>query len=106
MNVIDTKNWYARVNQMPSTVGPTFTASGTVIVSSSAVHASLIMPPMQDKSLGLRLELVLEEQGIGLTALTEKSVSFSVPGYAHTTHVQIFYRGQELARIDKVEVVS
>jgi hypothetical protein len=105
VNVIDTKNWYARINKMPSPQGPTFMVSGTVIVANSAIDASLVLSQFQDKSLGLRVELILEDKGIGLTALTEKSVSLSVPGYADTTHVNILHDGKELVRIDKVESV-
>ena len=106
MNVIDTKNWYARINKMPGLQEPSFLISGTVIVANSAIEATLIMPAIQDKSLGLRLELVLEDKGIGLTVLTEKAVSLSLPGYSEVTHVQIFHDGKELLRIDNIEVVS
>lgn len=106
MNVIDTKNWYARINKMPGTEGPTFIVSGTIIVANSAVEATLVMPALQDKSLGVRLEVVLEDKGVGLTVLTDKAVSLSLPGYAEVTHVQVFHDEKELVRIDNIEIVS
>ncbi|MFS2156207.1 hypothetical protein ACCD10_02495 [Pseudomonas sp. Pseusp122] len=106
MNVVDTKNWYARINKMPSTTGPTFMISGTVIVTNSATEATLMLDPVQDKSFGLRLLLVLEDKGIGLTVLTEKSVALTLPGYANVSHVQIFHDGKELVQIDEVEIVQ
>jgi len=105
MNIIDTKNWSVRINKMPSLQGPSLTVTGTVIVGNSATEAVLVMPPMQDKSMGLRLELKLEQSGAGTTALTEKSVTYSVAGYDDTTHVTIFSEGKELIRVDDIEIV-
>lgn len=105
MNVIDTKNWSARINKMPSLEGASLTVTGTVIVGNSATQAVLVLPPVHDKSMGLRLELKLEQTGAGATALTEKSVTYSVAGYDNTTHVTIFSEGKELIRIDDIEVV-
>ena len=105
MNIIDTKNWSARVNKMPSLEGPSLTVTGTVIVGNSATEAVLMQPTVQDKSLGLRLELKLEQTAVGATALTEKTVSYSIAGYDNTTHVTVFSDGKELVRIDNIEVV-
>jgi hypothetical protein len=105
MNIIDTKNWSVRVNKMPSLEGPSLTVTGTIIVGNSATEAVLVLPPVQDKSMGLRLELELEQTGAGATVLTEKFVTYSVAGYDNTTHVTIFSDGKELIRIDDIEVV-
>jgi hypothetical protein len=106
MNVIDTKNWTARINKMPSLQGPTFTVSGTVIVGNSATEACLAMAPVQDRSMGIRLELTLKEGAAGLTVLTEKPVTLALQGHVDTTHVVISHDGKELVTISDVEVVD
>jgi hypothetical protein len=103
MNVIDSKNWSARINVMPSVEGPTLTVFGTVIVANSAIDVSLEPSRIQDRSLGLNVDLVLQERGHGLTALTDKSVSLSVPGHVNTTHINIIHDGKVLTRIDGVD---
>lgn len=105
MNIIDTKNWSAHLNKMPSLEGPSLTITGTVIVGNSATEVVLVQAPVQDKSPGLRLELKLGQTAVGATVLTEKTVSYSVAGCDNTTHVVILSDGKELIRIDDIEVV-
>jgi hypothetical protein len=105
MKVVETKNWSARINKMSSVVDAGLTITGTVIVGNSATEAVLVLPSVQDMSMGLRLELKLEQRGAGATALTEKSVSYTARGFDDATHVTIFSDGKELVRIDHVELV-
>lgn len=104
---IQNKDWHAHIDKMPGLEGPKFMVSGVVTVPNSTTEATLVLSPHQDKSPGLRLILNLEDKGIGLPALTEKAVSYSqpAPGY-DITHVQIFYKDQELVRINNVEIVN
>lgn len=103
---IQTKDWYARINKMPGLSGPTLLVSGTVTVPNSNTEATLVVAAIQDKSLGLRLELQLESKGIGLTVLTEKAVSLSQPSTYDVTHISIFHDGKELTRIENVEILN
>ncbi len=102
---IDAKDWYARINKMPGLSGPTLLVSGTVTVANSAIEPVLVESAIQDKSFGLRLDLITELKGVGLTVLTEKAVTFSQPSAYDVPHITIFHEGAELVRINKVEIV-
>jgi len=103
---IQTKDWYARINKMPGLSGPTLLVTGTVTVPNSNTEATLEVAAIQDKSLGLRLELKFESKGIGMTVLTEKPVSFSQPTTYDVPHISIFHDGKELTRIEHVEILN
>ncbi|RMQ48059.1 hypothetical protein ALQ04_02711 [Pseudomonas cichorii] len=104
---IQNKDWNAHLNTMPGTEGPKLVVSGVVTVPTSVTEATLVLSPRQDKSLGLRLDLHMEDKGIGLPALTDKTVSYSQPAAGYdVTHVTIYYKEEKLAVIDKIEVVS
>ena len=103
---IENKDWYARINKMPGLSGPTLLVSGTVTVPNSNTQATLVVAAIQDKSLGLRLDLQLQSNGVGLTVLTEQAVSFSQPSTYDVPHVSIFHNGNELTRIENVEIVN
>lgn len=105
MKLIDSNNWKAHKNQMPSTTGTTLVISGDVTVSNSAVEASLKVSRRQDRSNGLNLDLVLEEKGIGLTALTDKTVSLILPGYQDTPWVYIIHDNKVVAHITQIDTV-
>ena len=105
MNLVDSKNWKAHKNQMPSTDGPTLVVSGDVTVANSAVEASLKVSRRQDRSNALNLDLVLEEKGIGLTALTESSVSLTLPGYQDTPWIYIIHDNKMVAHITQIDTV-
>jgi len=103
MNLINSKNWKAHKNQMPSTEGPTLVVSGNVTVANSAVEASLKVSRRQDRSNALNLDLVLEEKGIGLTALTDKTVSLTLPGYQDTPWIYIIHDKKIVAHITQID---
>lgn len=105
MSLIDSKNWQARKNKMPSPDGPTFVITGDVTVANSAVEACLQLSRIQDRSLGLNVDLVLVEKGVGLAVLTEKSVSLTVPGYQESTHVKIIHDGKVVGSVLQIETV-
>lgn len=100
---IQTNGWYARDNRMPGAAA--FTVSGKVTVGSTATNVSLVPSALQDRSLGLRLDLIVESGGIGLTVMTEKTATFTLPGRSEITHVTVFYNGEELIQINDIEVV-
>lgn len=102
---IDTKNWLARINKMPSLEGPKLLVSGTVTVPNSATEVTLVESKLQDKSYAMNLDLVLKNDGIGATVMTEKTVSFSMPTNVDVPSVTIFHNGEKLVRIDSVEIV-
>lgn len=103
--LIDSKNWKAHKNQMPSTTGPTLVISGDVTVSNSAVNASLKVSRRQDRSNALNLDLVLEEVGGGWQAHTEKPVSLILPGYQETPWVYIIHDNKIVAHITQIDTV-
>lgn len=103
---IQNKDWYARINKMPGLSGPTLLVTGTVTVPNSNTEPNLVVAAIQDKSLGLRLELQLESKGIGLTVLTDKAVAFSQPSTYDVPHISIFHDGKELTRIENVEILN
>lgn len=103
---IQNKDWYARINKMPGLAGPTLLVSGTVTVPNTNTEATLAVTALQDKSLGLRLELQLESKGVGLTVLTDKAVSFSQPCTSDVPHISIYHNGSELTRIETVEILN
>ncbi|MBI6854463.1 hypothetical protein YA0002_16935 [Pseudomonas cichorii] len=103
---IQTKDWYAHINNMPSLEGPKFMVSGVVTVTNSAIEATLVKNPRQDKSLGLRLDIQLEDKGVGLNVLTDKTVAYSQEGGSEITHVTIYHQDKKLAQIDKIEIAS
>lgn len=102
---IEAKDWKATINKMPGLSGPTLLVSGTVTLPNSATEATLVVAAIQDKSLGLRLDLQLKSNGIGAAVMTEKAISFSQPSTYDVPHITIFHEGVELARIDNVEIV-
>ncbi|SQG01003.1 Uncharacterised protein [Paucimonas lemoignei] len=103
---IQNKDWYARINKMPGLSGPTLLVSGTVTVPNSNTEATLVVSTAQDKSLGLRLDLQVESEGIGLTVLTEKAISFSQPSTYDVPFISIYHDGKELTRIANVEILN
>ena len=105
MSLIDSKNWQARKNKMPSLDGPTLVITGDVTVANSAVEASLRLSRLQDRSFGLNVDLVLVEKGVGLAVLTEKSVSLTVPRYQETTIVQIIHDEKIVGSVLQIETV-
>ncbi|MET0125446.1 MAG: hypothetical protein ABW209_08095 [Pseudomonas caspiana] len=103
---IEHKDWYARINKMPGLSGPTLLVSGTVTVPNSNTQPILVAADIQDKSLGLRLELQFESKGTGLTVMTEKAVAFSQASTYDVPNITIFHDGKELIRINDVEIIN
>ncbi|MCV4288961.1 hypothetical protein OH708_13670 [Pseudomonas capsici] len=103
---IQSKNWHAHLDTMPGTEGPKLVVSGVVNVPNSVTGATLVMSPRQDKSLGLRLDLHLEDKGVGFKIMHDVPVSYSqsAPDY-DVTHITIFYKEEKLVVIDKIENV-
>ena len=105
MSLIDSKNWHARKNKMPSLEGSTLVITGEVTVANSAVEASLKVSRRQDRSNGLNVDVVLVEKGVGLSVLTEKAVSLTLQGHQDTTLVQIIHDGKVVGSVPQIETV-
>lgn len=100
---IQTKNWKAQINRMPG--DEFFRATGTVTVANPGVTPKLVFSTLQDKSFNLRLDLVLETSGgVALQVLTDKEVQYKVAGNSYTTGVDIFYEGELIHHIGKVDI--
>ena len=76
---LDTKGWVAQMDNMPGATA--FRVSGSVMVGHPGIQPTLSLRKMQDKSFALALELTLEtDQGIYPQVVTQKPVSFNMPG--------------------------
>lgn len=86
---ITTKGWTAQIDRMPGTAS--FRTFGTVTVANSGVIPTLVRSANQDKSLDLRLELILQNSdGVSLQVLTDKIVEYKKLGESNVTGVSIF----------------
>lgn len=103
--IIETKDWYAQNDLMPSPQGPCLRITGTVVVANPGIEPVLSMRAIQDKSFVLALELTSRElDGIHLQVVTEKSVRFELPGdHRHVPWVTIFHEGRLLTTIKEIE---
>ncbi|HKS15073.1 MAG TPA: hypothetical protein VJS90_18740 [Pseudomonas sp.] len=99
--IIESKNWTAQIDRMPSTEGGTFRIHGTVVVAHPGIVPVLSMSKIQDKSLALNIDLNLETQdGSFLQVVTEKEVVFELKvGYDNVPYATVFHDGQILVRI-------
>ncbi|MEF9896841.1 MAG: hypothetical protein RR736_06140 [Pseudomonas sp.] len=101
---IQSKDWHAQNDRMPSTEGPRFRVRGTVTVDSPSFTPVLTMAQIQDKSAGINLELKFEqEEGMFLAVVTEKQVAFEMPGVDYTIPwVHVFHEGKLLYTIKDI----
>ncbi|WP_422418295.1 hypothetical protein [Pseudomonas sp. GZD-222] len=74
------KDWYMQNDLMPGS-GGTFRVRGTYTVANPGITPILEKARIQDKSMGLNLELKLvQEEGIFTQVQTDKEVCFEMPG--------------------------
>lgn len=98
---IKTKNWTAQIDRMPGAAS--FRAFGTVTVAHTGITPKLVMTDIQDKSLDLRLELLLETSNdVSLPVETNKVVEYKALGNSNVSGVSIFYKGEQIHHIDDV----
>jgi hypothetical protein len=101
---IETKGWVAQMDNMPGSVS--FRVYGSVVVAHPGLNPTLSVRDIQDKSFALALELKLEAvEGIYPQVVTEKTVSFKMPGdHSNIPKVDIFYQGQLIHSITDILV--
>lgn len=105
MMIVETKDWKAQINRMPG--DKFFRVEGVVTVPHSAVIPKLVIAQAQDKSFNLRLELILDVPlDIALNVLTDKKVTYKVPGDSNVTGVSILFDGDVLHHIDDVCITN
>lgn len=104
---IQSKDWHAQYDRMPSTEGPCFRVHGTVTVNSPAVTPVLLMAQklmVMNEPEGIDLELILErKEGTFLTVVTEKQVTFEMrESNRDITCVRVHYEGNLLCTINDI----
>lgn len=98
---IKTKNWTAQIDRMPGAAS--FRAFGTVPVAHTGITPKLVMTDIQDKSMDLRLELLLETSNeVSLQVETDKVVEYKALGNSNVSGVSIFYKDKQIHHIDDV----
>ncbi|SHN30261.1 hypothetical protein SAMN05216593_12630 [Pseudomonas asturiensis] len=102
---LQTRNWTARLVTAPG-AEPLFCVDGIVTVGNTAVEPKLVVSPLQDRSHGLKLELVLEDKYMGLQVINEKHVLYRQAGGAQIPNVTVWYQGEELVHIEQVSVTG
>ena len=95
---IKSKNWQARDNRVS-----TLQVFGTVTVHQTNSVPVLVKSARPAALNHLSLDLMVETQGIGLQAMTEKAVAYTQPSDANIAGISIYYEGELLASIDTVE---
>jgi len=102
--IIETKNWSAQNDLMPSPDGGIFRVRGTVVVAHPGIVPVLTLSKMQDKSFALNVDLRLEEQGGAfIQVVTEKEVLLELKGdHSNVPWVTVIHDGQTLVRIDEI----
>ena len=101
---LDTNGWVAQMDNMPGATA--FRVSGSVMVGHPGIQPTLSVRKMQDKSFALALELTLEtDQGIYPQVVTQKPVSFNMPGdHSNIPKVDIFHDGALITSISEIMV--
>ena len=104
---IESKNWTAQIDRMPSTEGGTFRIRGTVVVAHPGIVPVLSLSRIQDKSFALNIDLNLETQeGTFLQVVTEKEVMFEYKGNnGNVPWATVFHDGQVVAKITDIVTV-
>ncbi|MEG0858572.1 MAG: hypothetical protein RSD81_22005 [Pseudomonas sp.] len=97
------KDWYIQHDLMPGS-GGSFRVIGTFTVANPGIVPVLEKARIQDKSMGLNLELKLvQEDGMFTQVLTEKEVRFEMPGdHRDIPWVNVLHEGKLLSTINKV----
>lgn len=103
---IETNGWVAQQDRMPGNAN--FRVYGNVMVGHPGISPRLSIRKLQDKSHALALELTQEtEGGIYPQVVTEKPVSFRMPGdHSAIPKVDIFHDDKLIASITEIMITD